>query len=297
MHPSQKLELRQRMLAANPNAFNSLEDVGAFLDRVDTPASFRWSLAINPKCACTTVKRMLFELEFGVPLTAHYLSLFDINGDSSAHRLSMAGVFRPLHALAEAEAILSSSLRVTTARHPVSRAASMFLYLCQSNRDGHTMFVGDRLRLNALTGFDWDKDPGTPKGFAKFLDYIGQSFDKQPSDRVDFHFRRQVDTVRPDVFRPDLIGMVGELDRFWVALQQRLAPDMPVKNHASHSNSTSSQDRKLALLDPSNLQKIATLYEADFSWLGLDVESWHRPRQTVKPALRWTFPILRKARA
>lgn len=303
LSPNQKLDLRKRLQAAHPAVFGTVEEVGAFLDRVDTAPSNKWTFAVNPKCACTTVKRLLFALEFGVPLTTRYQSPLDINNDGAAQRLSFAGVFRSLHSLPQAEAILESSLRLTTARHPVPRAISMFLYLCQSDRESHAMFVNDRLKLNALTGFDWTSDPGTVKGFAKFLDYIAECHANQPVDRIDFHFRRQVDTVRPAFFRPELVGIVGKLDAFWRALQERIPPAQKIELPVSWSNKTTRPDQSSTLLDKANLDRIRAIYDADFAWLGLEVGDWQpappQPQDTgaARKARPWILPFFRKGQS
>lgn len=296
---ARRVEQRREILQAHPGVFTDAEDVAAFLGRIDFPASRRWVLAVNPKCANTSVKRLLFRLEYGTELTAAYHSPFDINTDGPAQRLSVASVFRNLDVTAGATAILDGALRLTTARHPVPRAVSMFRYLCRSNLDGHVMFANDRLRMNAAVGFNWTRDANTPTGLLKFLDYVALSYEQSPLTRIDFHWRRQVDTVRPTVFRPMLVGLVGQMDRFYRDLATRLdapeemtlsALDRPASNRNDADGSIE------ALLTPEAESRIAEIYAADLDWLGLQSDEWRRgpegstPTPKRPPLLRRLFP-------
>lgn len=274
--PAKRIEQQTAIAKNHPGIFTNAEDVGAFLARVELPASRRWALAVNPKCACTSVKRFLFRLEFGCDLSANYTSLFDINSDAPAQRLSVAQVFRGLNLIDNPETVLGETLRLTTSRHPATRAVSMFTYICQSNRSGHPFFVDERLRMNALVAFDWERDPNTRTGFSKFLDYIAICFDSAPVAAVDFHWRRQVDTVRPDFFHPELVGDVDDLPSFYAKLAARLAPESKVDLPVGASNRHGSHETALRLLSAQNLRRVETVYAADYEWLDVNHDEWKR---------------------
>ena len=274
LSPLKRNEQRKRIFDKHPGVFGTVEEVGAFLERVDAPASLRWALAINPKCANTSVKRFLFRLEYGCELSAAYTSPFDINSDSPAQRLSFAGVYRNLWQLEGAEGILDGALRLTTSRHPVARAASMFNYLCRSNTNGHSFFVNDRLRMNAAVGFDWQGDTYTPKGFIKFLDFVALSYEETTINQIDFHWRRQVDTVRPTVFKPDIIGNVDRMDDFYIKTAERLNQEHSFPTELTTSNRSTTAERIEKLLTPAALERIVMIYRADFDWLGVQSDEW-----------------------
>lgn len=284
--PAKRVEQRKKVFDQRPDVFGSVDEAGAFLERVDVPASLRWALAINPKCGNTSVKRFLFHLEYGCELSADYTSVFDINSDGPAQRLSVAGVYRNLSMIDGADTILQKALRITTSRHPVSRAVSMFNYLCRSNINGHAFFVDQRLRINAAVGFDWKSDVNTPAGFDKFLRYMELCYAESAVSEIDFHWRRQVDTVRPDYFKPDIIGDVDRLAVFYAQVAARLSTGLAIKTDRAASNQFASTDAVDRVLTPAALDRIVKVYEADFTWLGVQPDGWRRDTAAPRPA-RW----------
>ncbi|EWS66442.1 hypothetical protein Y695_00265 [Hydrogenophaga sp. T4] len=177
--PKRRSQTLEDFARTYKGAFSSLEDTQHYFAHLFTPASRRWLYAGNGKSGTTSTKRFLFELEFGIPLTVHLVAEHDINSDAQSHMLAKAGIFRPLTALPDAIKVFNTALRITTARHPVARALSSFRYLCLSDQLKHSWLVSDRMRMNAMVGFDWNRDPDTNGGFRKFLQYAELSMSTQ----------------------------------------------------------------------------------------------------------------------
>lgn len=227
--PAQAKRLEASFAALGP-AFESRTEHDAFLNVLYTPASGRWCFASSGKTGTTSALAMLFELEFGVPLTARVADPADMNADAAQHRTVMAGVFRLLPQrgdVPDIPAFLASTLRIATVRHPTARAWSAFRYLCRSQALGHIQFAAERIRLCALTGFDWTRDPDRPEGFLRFLDYVETAVAHAATRMPDNHWRPQWMDIRPDVFRPDILGRCEDLRAFAAALADRLRPDAP----------------------------------------------------------------------
>ncbi|SIQ23975.1 Sulfotransferase family protein [Paracoccus thiocyanatus] len=258
---------------AYPQDFSAPEAAAQFLRSIHMPASFRWAFLNNGKSGTSSARRLLFELEFGVPLTAKWDVPGDINSDAIVHHMQgPAGILRPALVIPNGVARLESALRITTVRHPVDRALSGFDYLCRSHELRHGWFSADRLRMNAMVGFDWSRHPRTEQGFARFLHYVARIRAEAGSMSVDPHWRAQIENIRPAIFRPDLIGRVEDMPGFFAELATRLDRPLPEDNDRTASNQQDHRSERSALLSAANRAAIRELYAADFEWLGYDPE-------------------------
>ena len=255
-------------LAAHPG-LKTPPEVQDFLSRITVPASLRWAFLTNDKCATSSTLRCLFQLEFGVPLTVALDTSDDINPDSVVHRLHQASVLRKLIELKRGVEILPAALRLTTVRHPATRALSAFFYLCATQDRKHAWMADDRLRMNAIVGFDWDTDCRTLPGHVKFLRYIDHSLQHNQQLRVNPHWRPQVSNIRPQVFRPDLVGRVEDMAPFFHQLAERLGQPLPAGWVEPRANSQPPRDAD-AFDSPEIRALIARIYQADFEQFGYD---------------------------
>lgn len=272
LRPPQRKALTERVMEHYPGQFASPEEAGDYLHHIFVPASLRWACSGNSKAGTTTVKRALFQLEFGVALTVE-VQAEDLNDDHVPHLLPRAGVFRTLSNLPSALQVLGKALRLTMARHPTARAISSFLYICHSQTRAHSLLSDDRFRMNALVGFDWNNDPGTARGFEKFLTYL-QLNGAPGSERLnDPHLRPQVQNVRPELFKPDLIGRTENLAPFFRQIADRLGQSWPADWQPPQSNRQTPPFDRASLLTPATLRLIETVFEQDFAWLGEDPQS------------------------
>lgn len=261
----------EAMRRAHPQDFPTADAAAQFLRSIHMPASLRWAFLNNGKSGTSSARRLLFRLEFGVPLTAEWDVPGDINSDAVVHHLQgPAGILRPALAIPEAAARLAAALRITTVRHPLDRALSAFDYLCRSHELRHGWFAADRLRMNALVGFDWSRHPRTEQGFARFLDYVACIRAQAGAAAVDPHWRPQIENVRPALFRPDLVGRVEDMPGFFAALAARLDRPLPGDAADTASNRQHHRSDRAALLSAGNRAAIRALYAADFDWLGYD---------------------------
>lgn len=271
----QRKQMAERAQKRFPKAFLTPEIALEYLSNISVPASERWAYVNNAKTGTSSTKRFLFHLEFGVPLTVNFEPLVDINADAVSHALSRAGVFRTLPHIVSGLLVLKNALRLATARHPVLRAMSSFNYLCLTDAESSPWLVNQRLRMNAMCGFDWSKDPGTHDGFVKFLTYL-LDVEQRKGEVIDNpHLRPQVHNIRPEVFKPDLIGRTEDLPSFFRAIAERFDTAMPVDWVPPASNRLDSVANADALLSPQTEALMAQVFADDFTWLNEDVDSWN----------------------
>lgn len=273
--PAVRRALFDRAVDRFPKVFTRPEQVADLFSRVTVPASHRWIYTGNAKTGGSSVRRFLFEMEFGVPLTAALASPMDFNPDLVSQSLAAAGVFRPLSMIPNGLAVLDAGLRLTTARHPVGRALSSFNYLCRSHDAASPRLADDRLRMNALVGFDWTADCDTAQGFAKFLDYVRQTDAEHATWTADPHLRPQVRNVLPRVTRPAIIGRTEDLPAFCHAVADALNQPLPADWTEPRSNQQTYQTAPDTLLTKSNRALLRDVFAADFDWLKEEPDTWH----------------------
>lgn len=276
--PDNKL-VRKRLAALAtkfPKHFRGEADARDYLDRMFVPRSRRWAFMRNSKTGNSSVIEYLFQLEFGHHVSASFVNPNDINEAAAVHRLIPADVFRQVTYLPGQLDDLTDCLRITTARHPVTRAVSSFRYICRSDELEHNWFLSDRLRMTALTGFDWSRHRGTADGFLRFLDYIRISRQEAGKNAINRHWRPQRENVLPGLFKPDLIGRLEDLDSFRAELMDRLgaAGNMPPSIGTFNANPGKADEDKMALLTPEVRRSIEDVYAIDFKWLGYDPDNF-----------------------
>lgn len=268
---------RQKMLDDTvgrfPGIFASRDTAAAYMNQIIMPHSRRWAYCGNGKSGTSSTKRFLFELEFATPLTAGLKLTSDINPDVAAHHLATADVFRPVSFMGKGLDAINNTLRLTTVRHPAARAVSAFLYLCRSDDESHVWFARDRLRMNALVGFDWNRDTKTASGFVKFLRFIEITIAEAGADTVNAHWRPQVDNIKPEIFRPHLVGHTENLESFYRAIARRLDRPLAPDWHAPIANRAESTDTGSALLTPEAVRLLNRIYRADFDTFGYDPDT------------------------
>lgn len=249
-------------------AFASLPRAVQFLSYVFTPASGAWAFRPNGKTGTTSTLHFLFHLEFGQPLEAKVRSADGMNTDSAAaHRLAEARVFSMLGARGDGRdpaEVLARALRLTTIRHPMDRAVSSFLYLCRAQDLQSTLFADDRLRMTALTGFDWGAHGFTLTGFERFLDYVAIELPHHDARPLDSHFRPQVLNVLPEVLRPDLMGRCEDLPAFFRQIAARLDRPLPPDIDLETPRNRQDVPGRDALETPATRARVAQVYAADF---------------------------------
>jgi len=259
----------ERLMQTYPDAFADRGEAVGFLRSIHLPFSRSWAFKSNPKCGTSSTKRVLFFLEFGVPLTVHLKTDNDINPEKVVHDLSEAHVFRTAYQTPNGFRQARKALRLTTVRNPLTRARSAFLYLCWSDELQHQWFSKERLRMNALVGFDWDNDPGTETGMLKFLDFIEQCSETQGAHTLNVHWRPQALAAKDDVFAPDLIGRAEALPDFYQEIAERLDRPLPPDMSRTHTNAgTAAHD--VDLLTPAVRRRVREIYSRNFEIYGYE---------------------------
>lgn len=253
--------------AAHPGVFASAEEARAFLGNICLPVSGLWAYAMTTKAASSSMKRLLFQLEFGQPLTTDVNDPDDLNGDAATTRLLDTRLLARAHDVEDPAAALAGALRITTVRDPALRAVSAFKHLCRAHARSDIPFYAERLHISALTGLDWAKDSYRSAGLERFLTFVDWAYDAGRTDLVDLHWRRQVDLIRPDVFRPDLTARVEDMTPFLHRIAERLGKPLPasfVMPHANASPAATGRD----LVTPAAEALIRKIYAADYDAFG-----------------------------
>ncbi|WP_068114105.1 sulfotransferase family 2 domain-containing protein [Tropicimonas marinistellae] len=262
--------LAEAALDTLDGAFPDLKRTQDYLNYIFTPVDGAWAFRPNGKTGTTTTLYFLFHLEFGVPLTANVEDNVGMNPDQAGHNLADARVFSTLIARADGRPpleVLQGALRLTTVRHPMERALSGFLYLCKSDGLRSPRFARQRLRMNALAGFDWERHPNTPEGFVRFLEYLQIELDQALAMQMDSHFRPQVDNIRPDVFRPDLVGRTENMAAFLTEIADRLSRPVPSDYDLEAARNVAPKAAPL-VPDAAARRLVADIFARDFEEFG-----------------------------
>lgn len=271
--PPQRRAVAERLATLHPDRFANADQTLPFLRSIHLPASLRWAFLNNGKAGTSSARRFLFQIEFGVPLTTAWNVPHDINPDSVVHNLQgNAGVLRAALVLPMPLEKLSNALRMTTVRNPISRAISAFEYLCKSHDLAHSWFAQDRLRMNAVAGFNWMVDPRTATGFLKFLDYLQWSQEHLALADINPHWRAQIDNIVPAVYRPDIIGRVEDMPSFFRIVADHLSEPCPESFTSITANRQEYPSGK-EWVTSAALSRIRSFYARDFDWLGYDPET------------------------
>lgn len=259
-------------VARHPTALHNRRMAAQHFRSIRVPASHRWAFKSIDKSASSSALRFLFELEFGVPLTVEVTPPADINTDAIAHMAYDADLLRTPLEVPDGINRLESALRLATARHPAARAVSGFLYLCRTQDQRAMWMVEDRLRLSALTGFDWTRHPRTLDGFIRFLDYVEAAHEAHLSGgrRVNSHWQAQWLLMQPAVFRPHLIGRTEAMGAFYAEVAARLDRPLPAGWSGPHTNAQRGEPPTDLLDSPEVRALIGRIYARDFEEFGYD---------------------------
>ncbi|WP_299658230.1 sulfotransferase family 2 domain-containing protein [uncultured Tateyamaria sp.] len=211
---------------ASPEAFPDKDAAGQFLFQIILPPSLRWSFISVGKSASTSTLHALYEAEFGHPLTADLTPLHDINPDAAIHTLPEHGIFgRALHqglSMPDLLALPQLEQRICVVRDPLERAISGFRYICKSHHLKARWFARERFEMDAAVGFDWDRHTDTVQGFERFLAFLAWQMDASGVDRLNGHWRPQTAFIKPEVYRPTLIGRMEDVPAYFKALSAQL---------------------------------------------------------------------------
>jgi len=238
-----------------------------FLNLSILPPSKRWIFLSLGKNGSSSTLKLLFELEFGHRLSAHFDAPVDINPSAIVHQLAEHGVFgRALKlGLGLDDLLALDAERLVIVRNPYDRALSAYRYFCQSDARASGWFLGPRLRANAMVGFDWDSMPGTLEGFRRFLAYLEAEVDARGPWALDPHWCIQARLSFPDIYRPTLIGRMEDLPAFYRSLAERLGQPLPAEI-AAENRQAPAPDALLA--DPDARRAIERIYAPDFETFG-----------------------------
>lgn len=124
--------------------------------------------------------------------------------------------------------------------------------------------------MNAVLGFDWTLDTRSPRGFLKFLDYIAWMQAEVGRFDINPHWRPQIDNVVPTIFRPQIIGRLEDMGAFYREVADQLGQPLPSGFDVRAANRQTYAGDRSAWLTPEARDRIATIYAADFNWLGYD---------------------------
>jgi hypothetical protein len=265
----QTASLLAEMAAAVGGQFSSASAIKQYLKLIILPPSRAWRYQLNGKTGNTFTLNLLFELDHGHSFQGHvapsetgnqhpHFALFAQVGtgllDTALNRTESWQAFRDF-----------PGLRLATVRNPYQRAVSGFRYLCRSHEVGDRRFLPERLRLMALTGFDFERDHGTVQGFDRFLRYIQDFADTFGADAVDPHWRSQALHIRPDLYRPDIVGRTEEMASFAAEVARRLGRPL-VSDLAQLNCNPSTSGVQGDLLSSAHVRRrIEQIYADDFT--------------------------------
>lgn len=257
-----------------------------FLDTIFLPASRDWAFLVTGKVASSAALHVLFELEFGAPLTTAFVDPYDINPDAAVHRLHHARVLRTAQEHKDGFGAVTSSLRLSMVRHPSTRALSGFLYLCETHDRQHPWLLAERMRMTALVQFDWERDCRTPAGFEKFLDYLQTELEHEDAFPVNNHFRPQHLILRSQIYDPHIVGRSERLDDFCHQVAAALDRPLPKEWRSPVSNRQRPYDPGEFLGHGSAPRLLASIFEQDFETFGYDPNGWADESQHVRRKAR-----------
>lgn len=252
---------------AHPETFATIGAAQEHLSNIVLPASGAWAYAMTTKAASSSMKRFLYELEFGQALTTDLNDPEDRNGDAATTRLLDTRLFARAHDLPDPVKALAGALRITTVRDPALRAVSAFKHLCRTHSRSEIPFYAERLHISAFTGLDWGRDSYRSAGLERFLNFVDWAYSSGRLDLIDRHWRRQTEIIQPQVFQPQITAKVEDLAPALSEIAARLGKQLPgsfVIPHANASPAATGRD----LVSPAAEALIQKIYAADFAAFG-----------------------------
>lgn len=262
----------QAAFEALPKAFSNRNRLHQYFLYTFVPRNLSWAFKPNGKTGTSSTLAFLFHLEFGLPVSTGYDNAF--NPDQIVHRLAEARLFArlPEHPdVTDALAALAGCARLTTVRHPATRALSGYFYLCRAHELRADAFVAERLRMTALAGFDWARHAGCVDGFLLYLDWLAAE-QALGGWMADSHFRPQIVNVRPDILRPDIVGRTEDMDSFFRAIAERLDRPMPDGALGARPRNAQKIAQRAAFLNAGQT-RITQIFAQDFDAFGYDPQN------------------------
>ncbi|MFN4057757.1 MAG: sulfotransferase family 2 domain-containing protein [Roseinatronobacter sp.] len=257
-----------QMLTTFGHEFSSVNALESYLKLIVQPPSGAWRYQFNGKSGNTFVLNLMFELEHGVPFTARVDPAETGNQHPDFALFAQVGAGLLVTALNYYPTVPAFNnfpgLRLATVRNPYQRAISGFHYLCRSHRIGDRRFLNERLRMMALAGLNFETMSHTAQGFARFLGYVRDYAATFGADAVDPHWRAQALHIRPQLYRPDILGRTEELDLFAAAVAARLGKPLLSDTTALRQNAGEHAQSVDWLQDPALRQVIEQVYAQDF---------------------------------
>ncbi len=253
---------------AHPGRFATAKAARRYISLIWFPPSRAWRYQLNGKSGNTFVLNLLFELEYRVPFRCN------ANPAETGNQHPDFALFSVPHAQLwsnsvkqedDLDAVLDfPGLSLATVRNPYTRLVSGFFYLCRSHELSDRRFLPERIRLNALTGMDWDKEANTPAGFERFLNYIRDISENFGPEDLDAHWLPQALHIRPDIYKPDLVGRTEDLPKFAKDLCKQLDRPQPKSLAGLRRNASKRIDHDAFLSDPALRRIIEEVYASDF---------------------------------
>ncbi len=109
----------------------------------------------------------------------------------------------------------------------------------------------------------------TRDGFVRFLNYVQLAMEHKDKLRPDNHWRPQWMDIRPDVFRPNIVGRTEALDQFVRDLSGHF--DYEFVGKAPHLNAGDDRSRPDWLENADITALVGRIYERDFIEFGYDL--------------------------
>lgn len=264
---SSEMKLPLEIVHKHSDCFSDERDAVRYLKNIWYPKSKNWSYPLNGKAGNTFTLDLLFEIEFGFNFTSVFNTPANHHPDFAVFQQMNAGLLtNPVKdrlSLNEFETL--PGVRIATVRNPFKRAVSSFRYFCRSHQFADQRFSLERVRINALEGFDWGKDPLTAIGFKKFVRYVYFTKEALPRVYVDAHWAPQTWNIQPDIFAPNLIGKVEDMSSFATAVRAELASEQPAAKGEGRKNKSDYADRDVDYFaDAEVSQMLRQIYESDF---------------------------------
>jgi hypothetical protein len=183
-----------------------------------------------PKAACTTIKNLLYYMQFG----RYHEAPLDIHASDALlrSRTDTPEVHRAIHGH-----MASPHFVFTFVREPGRRAYSCFIEKVLYQK--HRSFPHVRAMLQRRYGFDLPSEPEAvdglsaeqvADGFIRFLRFVNDNVHDRTKMKKDAHWLPQSHIVRryQQQFVPDLVGRVESFDRdFSHVLQHYRGPHVP----------------------------------------------------------------------
>lgn len=232
-----------------------------------------------PKAACTSVKNLLYYMQFGryseAPLDIH----------ASTELLRSRGGGPEVHAAIRRH-MAHRHLVFTFVREPGRRAYSCFVEKVLHQK--HRSFPQVRALIERRYGFDLPSQPDdiaqlsaerVANGFAQFLRFVRDNATDRTEMKKDAHWMPQSYIIKRYLqqFLPDFIGRVETFGRdFGYVLQHYTGPHVPDAG-AKFNEGPTPPHRFEAVVDAETRALLTDIYGADYELFGYAAHDPERP--------------------